>query len=108
MSFALSLDAPVAKIQFPVCVCFNSRYPRIPKRTHHKIDIGKSVSEIVRLLLKREDIILYPFDSSNPPNWVLPVTIFETAIVTPRTINKDPSVIIKEGSPLFTTVIPLQ
>ena len=55
---ALSFDAPVAKIQFPICVCLKIRYPRTPKRIHQKIEIGKSVPDMVRLLPKIEDIIL--------------------------------------------------
>lgn len=51
--------------------------------------------------------MLKPFDSSMPPIWVLPVIIFEIAIVKPLIINNEPNVIINDGNPLFTTVIPL-
>ena len=63
---------------------------------------------MVRLLPKIEDMMLWPFASAKPPSCVLPVTSFEIAIVIPLTINKEPRVIIKDGKPLFTTVIPLQ
>ena len=106
ISAAVSFEAPVAKIQLPICVLLRKTNATTPITSHQRIDMGNVVPPIFASLLNKRFIKLYPLAVSRPPIWVRPVIILEIPIVIPRIIKRDPRVIINDGKPVFPTDNP--